>query len=145
MRDWCGVFAMSLSMQIRPTDIAAFRQSLNVATQRVIRIADSGLDDASSRAFALAQAKTPRVTGALIESGQLSSHNAGDLLQRTISYGNHVVNPITGEPTSKYAPRVHEIYNPMHSRSYKWLEFAVRNYGKERFMHDLAASIKSAL
>lgn len=136
---------MKLSLQIRPVDIASFRQSLNVATQKVVSAADTGLDAAASRAFASAQSRTPRVTGALAKSGQLDSSNMGELLRRTISYGSSVTNPSTGEATSKYAPVVHEVFNPKHPNSYKWLEYSIRDYGKEQFMHDLAASIKSAL
>lgn len=136
---------MKLSLQIRPSDIASFRQSLIVATQRVVSAADTGLDAAASQAFTSTQARTPRVTGALVESGQLDSSNTDGLLRRTISYGNSVTNPRTGEATSKYAPVVHEVFNPEHPNSYKWLEYSIRDYGKERFMYDLAASIKSAL
>lgn len=136
---------MKVSLQIRSADIAAFKQGLNASAQRVISAADTGLDVAASRAFASTQARTPRVTGALLSSGQLQSSNVGERLQRTISYGNHITNPRTGEATAKYAPRVHEVYNPKHPNSYKWLEYAIRDYGKEQFLRDLAANIKSAL
>lgn len=136
---------MKASLQIRAADISAFNQSLNMATQKVVNAADASLDVAASHAFALAQTRTPRVTGALIESARLTPNNTGERLQRTISYGNHVTNPRTGRPTSKYATRVHETFNPKRPNSFKWLEYAVRDYGREQFMNDLASNIKSAL
>lgn len=136
---------MKIALKLRPADIAVFNQSLELSAQRVINAADAGLDAASSRAFAFAQAKTPRVTGALASSGKLASDNVGLLLRRTISYGDATTNPKTNVATSKYAPMVHEVFNPDHPNSYKWLEYSIREYGKEQFLNDLAASIKSAL
>ena len=136
---------MKVSLRMRTADIAAFKQSLNMATQKIVTAADASLDAAASHACTLAQARTPQVTGALRASARLTPNNAGERLQRTISYGNSVTNPRTGRPTSKYAKRVHETFNPKRPNSYKWLEYAIRDYGKEQFMHDLAANLKSAL
>lgn len=136
---------MSASLKINPASISAFRTALSVATQKVVAAANVGMGETSSQAFAAIQAKTPRVTGALSESGQLANTSVGNQIRRTISYGNSVTNPRTGIATSEYAPRVHEVYNPEHPNSYKWIELTLREYGRESFMRNLASSLRSAL
>ena len=136
---------MSGSLKINSASIATFRQSLMIASQRTTAAANTSMSEIASQAFTTIQAKTPRVTGALSESGQLNNTNSGNQIRRTISYGNSITNPRTGIATSKYAPMVHEIYNPQHPNSYKWLELTLRNFGKEAFMHNLAASLRSIL
>lgn len=136
---------MKASLKLTPASITSFKQSLTATTLRVTDAADASLGNAASRAFAAAQSRTPRVTGALAASGQLSSSNSGNLLRRTISYGDSTTNPRTGIATSEYAARVHEVFHPEHPNSYKWLEYSIRDYGKEEFMANLAASLRAIL
>lgn len=136
---------MSVSLKINPASIASFRQAIMISTQKITAAADTSMSEVASQAFTAIQAKTPKVTGALSESGQLNKTNSGNQIRRTISYGNSIANPRTGTATSEYAPRVHEIYNPAHPNSYKWMELTLRNFGKEAFMHNLAASLRSIM
>lgn len=134
-----------VSLQITPTSVSAFRQSLMAASQRVTKAADNSLDFAASTAFAQAQDRVPRVTGALAGSGKIVKQNTASLLRRVIGYGDSSLNPRTGRATSTYAMRVHEVYRTAHPDSYKWLELAVRQYGREAFLRDLALNIRTAL
>ena len=135
----------TVTMSLTPGSISSFRQSLAVATQRVVNAADNSMTLAAETAFAQAQDRVPRVTGALASSGKISNQNTASLLRRTIGYGDSTPNPRTGKATSAYATQVHEIYRASQPNSYKWLELTVRQYGTESYLHDLALSIKAAL
>lgn len=135
----------TVTMSLTPGSVTSFRQSLAVATQRVVNAADNSMTLAAETAFAQAQDRVPRVTGALASSGKISNQNTASLLRRTIGYGDSTPNPRTGKATSSYATQVHEIYRASHPNSYKWLELTVRQYGTESYLHDLALSIKAAL
>jgi hypothetical protein len=132
-------------MSLTPGSVLSFRQALFVATQRVVNAANNSITTAAETAFAQAQDRVPRVTGALASSGKISNQNTASLLRRTIGYGDSTPNPRTGKATSSYATQVHEIYRASHPNSYKWLELTVRQYGTESYLHDLALSIKAAL
>jgi hypothetical protein len=133
------------SLQITPTSVSAFRQSLTAASHRVVNAANNSLDFAASMAFSQAQDRVPRVTGALANSGKVVKQNTASLLRRVIGYGDSSLNPRTGRATSTYAMNVHEVYRAAHPDSYKWLELTIRQYGREAFLHDLALNIRAAL
>ncbi len=134
-----------VKMSLTPNSVAAFRQALTASTQRVITAAGNSMDMAIETAFAQAQDRVPRVTGALASSGKISRQDTAALIRRTIGYGDSTPNPRTGKATSTYATQVHEIYRASHPNSYKWLELTIRQYGRESYLHDLAANLRVAL
>ena len=136
---------MKVSMKITSSSQSSFRRGLLEATQRVSSAASVGMERTAAQAFKQVQSRVPRVTGALASSGKVTDQSSLNLLKRTIGYGDSTPNPRTGVATSEYAALVHEVYNPEHPSSYKWLEQAIRSYGRDSFMHELATSIRSAL
>lgn len=134
-----------VKLTISPTSLSSFKQSLQFSMQRVIAAADMGMEAAGESAFSAAQDRVPHVTGALASSARLTNQDSASQLKRTISYGDSTPNPKTGRPTSSYAIYVHEIYRETHPNSYKWLEYAIRQYGRENFLHDLAATLRASL
>lgn len=136
---------MSITLKVNPSSMAAFKQSLLVATQRISAASQTGMANAAEQAFNQVQLKTPRRTGALASSGKLTNQSTSNLLKYTIGYGDSTINPLSGKTTSEYAPMVHEIFNPKHPDSYKWLELSMRAYAHENFLRDLASAIRAAL
>lgn len=136
---------MKISMKITASSQSSFKRALLATTQRVSSAASIGMERTAAQAYQLTQASVPRVTGALAASGKITEQSSFNQLRRTIGYGDSTPNPRTGVATANYAPIVHEVFNPQHPNSYKWLERTIRTYGRESFMHELATSIRSAL
>lgn len=103
------------------------------------------MDLTARRFYGRTQAAVPRVTGALASSGSVVSTDIGAIVSRTIGYGSSKANPRTGLPTEEYAIKVHEMFNPKHPKSYKWLERTLRDYGKEAYIQELASTIRATL
>lgn len=135
----------SAKLEISPSSLSTFRQRLRQVMFQVDEEAQVGLASAADHAFAMAQANTPRVTGALASSGKVTDHSFGASLRRTISYGDSTINPVSLQPTSEYAVRVHEEMHEKHPNSYKWLERSINQYGQESFITDLAAALRRTL
>lgn len=136
---------MSIKIRITPNSLSTFRQGTLLATTKVAQAANEGLEIAARHAFDSAQARAPKVTGALVTSGKLTNRNSGELLRRIISYGDASKNPRTGRATSRYATRVHEVYSSKHPDSYKWLEKALLEYGKENFLREVASVMRTSI
>lgn len=136
---------MKVSMKITAASMSSFKKSLLATTQRVSLAADRGMEQTAAQAFKQTQARVPRETGAMANSGKITKQSSSSLLKRTIGYGDSTPNPRTGVATAEYTPLVHEVFNPDHPNSYKWMEQTIRSYGRDSFMHDLAASIRSTL
>lgn len=136
---------MKTALRISAASLSAFNTGLALATQRMEEAANTGLHNAAKSTFDLAQRTVPRVTNALADSGKLTERSSGQLLRQIISYGDSTRNPNTGLATAAYAVQVHELFDPAHPDSYKWLEKAVRTYGQETFLDTLAMTIRKAL
>jgi len=136
---------MKVSMKITTSSQSSFKRSLLETVQRVSSAANVGMEQTAAYAFSQVQARVPRETGALASSGKITDQSSFNLLKRTIGYGDSTPNPRTGISTSEYAPLVHEVFNPEHPNSYKWLEQTLRDYGRNSFMHELASNIRAAL
>lgn len=104
--------------------------------------AGEAMDEAADKVFTSAQEKVPRVTGALADSGKVTRDDSGALLRRIVSYGSSERNPRTHRPTSSYAVYKHEIPVAGHMQGYKWLERALREYGKDSYVRDLASNLR---
>lgn len=133
---------MKVDMNI---DMDSFIQSCEATISRVSRGTRVAAQEGGAAILQIAQAKCPRYTGTLMNSGRLSvegssSGNYAQGFSATISFGGgDAVNPLTGKHPSEYAAAVHEGFavNPItgemsdyKSGEPKFLERAIRLFEK---------------
>lgn len=133
---------MKVDMNI---DMDSFIQSCEATISRVSRGTRVAAQEGGAAILQIAQAKCPRYTGTLMNSGRLSvegssSGNYAQGFSATISFGGgDAVNPLTGKHPSEYAAAVHEGFavNPItgemsdyKSGEPKFLEKAIRLFEK---------------
>ena len=122
-------------------DMSDFMQACEATISRVSRGTRVAAQEGGAAILQIAQAKCPRYTGTLMNSGRLSvegssSNSYAQGFSATISFGGgDAVNPLTGKHPSEYAAAVHEGFaiNPITGEisSYKsgepkFLERAIR-------------------
>lgn len=129
---------MKVDMNI---DMDSFIQSCEATISRVSRGTRVAAQECGTTILQIAQAKCPRYTGTLMNSGRLSvtgssGNNYAQGFTATVSFGGgDAVNPITGQHPSEYAAAVHEgfainpitgEYSEYKSGEPKFLEKAIR-------------------
>lgn len=140
---------MKVDMNI---DMGSFIQECEATISRVSRRTCIAAQEGGNTILRIAQAKCPRFTGTLMNSGIVavegsSKDNYAHGFSSTISFGGgNNVNPITGQHPSEYAAAVHEGFamNPItgemskyRSGEPKFLERAVRVF-EESGLHKVA-------
>lgn len=131
-------------IEITSSSLQEFTRNLRRKQAEVREVANVELEAIVRQIFAKAQQRVPVVTGALAVSGQISSDNSDDVVQRVISYGNSTRNPVTNQPTAEYAVDRHESYNPAKPESYKWLERTMSEES-DAYVQAIARALRSRL
>lgn len=126
-------------------DASSLSHVTNKLQQKEVEVRMSGRNavaEAAELIFAKAQAKVPRRTGALADSGKITNTTTRpDIIKSTISYGDATINPKTREATRDYAVMRHEQPdNP----GYKWLENAMID-SMEQYQATIARRLSKVL
>lgn len=128
---------MTLNIRVDPASVNNVVSNMTQRSNNVVESGKCGLSAAADIIFQDAQAKIPRKTGALANSGKITYRHTKYTSTAVISYGDDTCNPQTNQPTKSYAVERHE--SP---REGKWLENAILG-GAEVFLSQLTREISN--
>jgi hypothetical protein len=134
---------MKITLTVDQASIRNVTRNLQQKMPNVKVAARQGVNNAAEKVFQKAQERVPVMTGALRDSGRLTSKGDDTQPQSIISYGNDV-RGYKGVPTREYALPRHEIFSRLKPESYKWLERSLLE-ANEEFKEEVIRLLSEAL